>query len=665
MKKGQIIKSAYLFLLLILTVTANGQFRVIGYLPTWSNLATNANNTDWSKITHINIAFINPTDASGTLGPTTGVTTAVQLAHDNNVKILISLGGASAPTYYSTLLTDANRPAFINKIVQYVNTYNLDGVDVDLEGDAIDSNYEKFIVDLKDTLSQLNKLTTAALASWNGYAITNTALAQFDFINAMAYDATGPWSPNSPGQHSSYQMAVNDLNYWINTRGVSKDKVVLGVPFYGYGFNSGTANSQSYRTIITNWPAAEYADQYSAPGGWTYYYNGRQTIKNKTALALSDAGGIMIWELTLDAIGSKSLLSAIDSVVDAASNNLPPTTSITSPANHAAFTEGDTITITADAADTDGSITKVSFYAGTFKIGEDLSAPYSIQWIGAGAGTYYLTARATDNALVTVASANDTISIVNAPTLEPLGGNPWPIPGKIEAENFDIGGNGVAYNDLSAANNGGVYRTGSVDLEACTDAGGGYNVGWTQTGEWLKYTVDVAADGLYDIKVRVATQQNGKNFYIEMDGVNISGAISVPNTGGWQNWQTVTKSGVSLTAGQKVMRFVMTTGNFNLNYIEVVNSTLNTKPNITLNTANIQPNPFNGEAKINFSLKSPRNTKIILFDQLGKQIAVIEDSYFSSGDHEVTFDAGILPEGVYIYQIISGDESLMIKGIKQ
>ena len=144
------------------------------------------------------------------------------------------------------------------------------------------------------------------------------------------------------------------------------------------------------------------------------------------------------------------------------------------------------------------------------------------------------------------------------------------VPGTIQAEDFDDGANGVAYRDTSAGNSGGQYRATDVDIELSSDSGGGYDVGWVSAGEWLNYTVDVAAAGTYDIEFRVASPYTGGAFHLEVDGVNKTGTLSVPNTGGWQTWRNVTKTGVTLAAGQHVWRLVMDTngsptavGNFN------------------------------------------------------------------------------------------------------
>jgi hypothetical protein len=121
-----------------------------------------------------------------------------------------------------------------------------------------------------------------------------------------------------------------------------------------------------------------------------------------------------------------------------------------------------------------------------------------------------------------------------------------------------LGGEGVGYHDLDSANKGGQYRPGEgVDIEPTGGTGEGCNIGWMQAGEWLRYTVNVAAEGTYDVAMRVASSGNGGTFHIEFDGVDKTGPIPVPNTGGWQVWQTVTVSGIGLKAGQQVMRIVL------------------------------------------------------------------------------------------------------------
>ncbi len=144
----------------------------------------------------------------------------------------------------------------------------------------------------------------------------------------------------------------------------------------------------------------------------------------------------------------------------------------------------------------------------------------------------------------------------------PYGGSAHAIPGTIEAEDFDEGGEGVAYHDGEPANQGGQYRTSEgVDIEA---GGGGYHVGWLGAGEWLEYAVDVAATGTYAVELRLASAMDGGSFHLELDGVPITAVTAAPNTGGWQSWQALTISGAALTSGAHVLRLAVDAGPFNV-----------------------------------------------------------------------------------------------------
>ena len=160
------------------------------------------------------------------------------------------------------------------------------------------------------------------------------------------------------------------------------------------------------------------------------------------------------------------------------------------------------------------------------------------------------------------------------PAATPFGGTPARVPGIVEAENFDEGGPGIAYRDTTAGNSGAQYRGTDVDIEASTDAGGGFNVGWMAAGDWLAYTIDVTESGSFTIDARVASRGAGGTFHLEVDGVDVSGALTIPETGGWQNWQWISKAGVSLAAGRRTLRIVVDAngpgGVFgNINYLKV------------------------------------------------------------------------------------------------
>ncbi|TCN54631.1 T9SS C-terminal target domain-containing protein [Flavobacterium circumlabens] len=430
---------------------AMAQKKVIAYIPNWIDLNSFSSSVQYSKLTHINIAFENP-DANGYLTFNSGSNTIINAAHAQNVKVFVSLGGGSVSEggairdNYFNLITPGNRTAFIQKIYDYVIAHNFDGVDVDLEGPAINGDYGGFVIALAAKLHANGKLISAALSEgYGGANVPASTFAAYDWINIMAYDATGPWAPNSPGQHSPYSMAVNQFNYWTG-RGLPASKAIIGLPFYGYGFGASANQGISYANIIAQYPGSENQDQV----GNTIYYNGIPTIKAKTTFAIQNAGGVMIWELSQDAVGSKSLLTAVNQVI---TGGQPPV----------------------------------------------------------GGGTL------------------------------------------IQAE---------SYSSMSG-----------VQTEATTDTGGGLNVGYADTGDWMAYyNVNFPTSGSYVIEYRVASAVSGARISSDLSAGTIQlGAVNVPNTGGWQNWQTVTQT-VNVNAGTYNFGIYIQSSGVNLNWFRITKS---------------------------------------------------------------------------------------------
>lgn len=277
------------------------QFKVIGYMPSW---AGDVNAVQYSKLTHINYAFLLPTSTGGlqAIENSSKLSSLVSKAHANGVKVMISVGGwnnGDDGAFESLAGNSSYRTAFTNNIVAFVNQYGLDGADIDWEyPDAGTSanNYVTLMTQLATALHTRGKLLTAAVVGTGGASILSSVFSQVDFLNLMAYDYNNY-------DHSTYSYASQSITYWKG-RGLPAAKAVLGVPFYG------RPSWESYAALIAR-GASPYADTYSGVG-----YNGITTIKSKTDLAYDQAGGIMMWELSQDAVGTYSLLSAIhDEVV--------------------------------------------------------------------------------------------------------------------------------------------------------------------------------------------------------------------------------------------------------------------------------------------------------------------------------------------------------------
>ncbi|GEP43790.1 chitinase [Brevifollis gellanilyticus] len=302
--------------LLLSAVLAQAQSKVVAYVPNWIDLGAFAKTIDYSRLTHVNVAFENPVNGEGELSFNPDNKVLIEKARAAGVKVLVSIGGGSASSEkkmrqrYFDLLKKARRSKFAAQFADYVVSHGFDGLDVDLEGPAINEDYGAFIDELATLLKPKGKLLTAALSQgYGGDNVPASVFAHFDFVNIMAYDATGPWDKEGSGQHSSLDFARSNVAWWLK-RGLPKSKAVLGVPFYGYGFGKAYKSDEySYADIIAAHPGAEKKDQV----GETIWYNSIPTIKAKTQLVLDqDLAGIMIWSLNSDAPGDHSLLKAID-----------------------------------------------------------------------------------------------------------------------------------------------------------------------------------------------------------------------------------------------------------------------------------------------------------------------------------------------------------------
>ncbi|ALV04537.1 carbohydrate-binding protein [Roseateles depolymerans] len=440
--------------------SALAQTKVVGYIPSYKGLRAVADRTDLSKLTHINIAFANPS-ANGSFlsggNPTcmesaTGgdISYVVQKAHAAGVKVLVSLAGGVIPGCsgnWQTLLQPGNRGNLVNNLAQFVNTFGLDGVDVDLEGallTAIDKagNYTPFIQNLRSALP--GKLVTAATATYEGGMVPVSSLPHFDFVTLMSYDAVGPSWGSVGTEHSSYAMAQSHIATW-QARGLPKEKLVLGVPFYGYGFN-GYAADYGFNDIVAQFGASaaqkDLIGTLCASCGYITY-NGIPTIKAKTRLALQQGSGVMIWELSQDGTGANSLLAAIRSEI-----GTPPP-------------------------------------SGSSRL--------------------------------------------------------------IEAESFT--------------------NQSGVQTEACVE--GGSNVGWIDAGDWMVYgNVNFPSSGSYKVEYRVASP-SGSKLSLDLNAGSIQlGQVTIPATGGWQNWTTVSHT-VNVTAGTYPLGVYAPAGGWNLNWVRI------------------------------------------------------------------------------------------------
>ncbi|WMJ22758.1 glycosyl hydrolase family 18 protein [Paludicola sp. MB14-C6] len=304
--------------------------KVIGYYAAWE--PTKMNRIRLDTVTHVNYSFAIPTEDADLLPLDHGedARKLIQICHENNIKVSISLGGWSwkdiplEPTFIKATATQEKIEKLTDRMLEMIEDYGFDGVDMDWEhprvSDGTYKQYEKLMITLGNKLHAKGlTLTTAVIggvdANGNpggidtggadvGNAVeaqTDKVLDMVDWINVMAYD--GPAT-----HHASFEYAVGSLNYWKNVRGLDSKKITIGVPFYGRG----TA-WVNYEDIVKQRPEDGHLMDECEINGGVAQYNGIPTILKKLQLAKDEnLGGIMIWELSEDTLDDeKSLQIAI------------------------------------------------------------------------------------------------------------------------------------------------------------------------------------------------------------------------------------------------------------------------------------------------------------------------------------------------------------------
>ncbi|SOD12497.1 glycosyl hydrolase family 18 protein [Pedobacter xixiisoli] len=291
---------------------------VIGYIPGWANVTNVTNAIDFSIVTHVNLAFFAPSSSGAMMSGgqplysdfnASEINYVVAKAHAEGRKVLASLGGGSPDPNAGDIAVQfrtAHRTNFIDNLAAFVTYFNLDGIDIDVEGTTLatiksEQNYAPFVSALRNKINPLGKLVTAATAGYVNAMIPASSYSYLDLINIMSYD--NGW--NGTGNHSTYDAAIQHIQNFLNL-GCPASKLVLGVPFYGYKPTVGTGY-KAYKDLLAQYGTGmAYVDYYDG-----YKYNGITAIEAKTKYAAQYIRGVMIWELSQDVTGTYSLLQAV------------------------------------------------------------------------------------------------------------------------------------------------------------------------------------------------------------------------------------------------------------------------------------------------------------------------------------------------------------------
>lgn len=297
--------------------TQKEQFKVVGY---YSGELFNepVEKVQTQKMTHVIYAFLIPKEDGNlvALEKPEQLKQLVAQAHRDGAKVFIALGGWSykgnplSPVFETVAASKEKRGLLIRNVSALVETYDLDGVELDWEhpNSTTVANYEKLVVELKGALDATDKELTAALSgAWSATAgpevsklFTDACLDNFDFINVMAYDL-------NEKEHSPLWFAETSIDYWL-LRGVPAEKIVLGMPLYA------RPSWMQYRHLVAENPEYAFAD-YAATAPLASYYNGINTMREKTVIALKKAGGVMLFDVNEDTMDETSIVSMMDNLV--------------------------------------------------------------------------------------------------------------------------------------------------------------------------------------------------------------------------------------------------------------------------------------------------------------------------------------------------------------
>ncbi|WP_461789035.1 glycosyl hydrolase family 18 protein [Pedobacter sp.] len=302
----------------------DNSFKIVAYMPSYQDPAK-VTDAKYKMVTHLLYSFLSPNVAAdgslNALPEAARFSTVRAKAKAFNVKFGVSIGGAESKqeTFAAIAQSTTARANFIKNVVNFAKNNNIDGIDMDWEYPRTTSttdvnpnaSYTLLMKELSAELHKNNKFLSASITpgvyvSSNRHAISPEVYPYVDFFNIMQYDGGVGYDSAEPLNHASMKMTEASLTFWLTTKGMPKEKAILGMPCYG---RDGSGAAISYTSIIASSKAN--ANVNSARVGVTDYgYNGIPMVKQKTQMAKDRCNGIMFWEFAQDTVDDTSLIKA-------------------------------------------------------------------------------------------------------------------------------------------------------------------------------------------------------------------------------------------------------------------------------------------------------------------------------------------------------------------
>ncbi len=238
----------------------------------------------------------------------------------------------------------------------------------------------------------------------------------------------------------------------------------------------------------------------------------------------------------------------------------------------------------------------------------------------------------------------------------PFNPDPIAIPGILEAEDYDKGGQDVAYNDRDPANQGGAYRLGEgVDIGGVP--GGGFSVGYVLQGEWLEYTVEVAEAGTYSVKAQVASAASSSSQFKISFPEEVSTTFLTPVTNNWNTYRNVEADDeIFLAAGRQIVRLEITERDaFNIDRLIFTLKSTSTEAEATIAGFTLAPNPVSTELEVTLPTGFNRSEGTLrLYNASGARVAE-----YKATANTTMIDVRALPAGAYFLHLADGESSLV------
>lgn len=347
----KVLKVKFIMLIIFamnFSVHVSAQRLVVGYYPDYGSGIVPTEEIQFENLTHIVHGFVWP-NSDGSLSMYEGIQTSnfVTLAHQAGIKVMLALGGAGdTPTLgFEVIAGDSTkRAAFVNNSVNLSISLGYDGIDLDWEfpdnaGER--SNYTLLVKEFRKALNDIDSsllLTMAASSTgffgqWTEY---EKIVDDMDWFNLLAYEYSGAWiketrhnAPLHKWQNITGENGEESVKYMNVTRKIPKDKIVLGIPFYGKMYASSGLNQAwdslttenpvlglTYRDVLNNINDS-YTYNFDEEAKVPYYislsenrfisFDDTTSVKIKTEYAInSGLKGVMIWEITQDKLSDNS-----------------------------------------------------------------------------------------------------------------------------------------------------------------------------------------------------------------------------------------------------------------------------------------------------------------------------------------------------------------------